>query len=581
MKSFLSIVLVCLLSKGIFAQTIPVDTRAKELLELGKRYLKTHNYLEAVETFEQIDKTKFNTVSTAAIFLSGIAWLEAGNRDKALAKFNRILNYYPDSKYTLEAKYHKGLLLLQDLTTREYGLKMIMDVVDQSKDRVFIEQGKQAISQFLYYQSDTSFLNYYLKVVRESYKPIVAEALCLQYMQLRQFEAVTATVNRVDSTGKRLTPRLKLIKEACQGLKSLNPPRAKALRVAVLMPFHASDQDSDMVVSSKSLISLEFLEGMKMAAEEYRSHHPLQLELLAFDVRRDSLLAKRILKDELDKQDIDVIVGSYYNNESRVIADWAERNNVSHIVPFSPESYLTQNKNVVYLASPSLKTHAEKMADYAVNFQGYTKLVVFTSDDRFTNLLSDAFVKKAEANKATVIIKKYSNNPDKAQTQIPELVKQIAALGAEAVYIPSSDEEMAALIMSHLRFHKVQTTILGSPEFRNFRALDKELLDQFTVLFSDAVFEMNEPEQTEMLLKRYAMEYGQRLSPNVVRGYDMMNFLIQQHSNPDCNSIADCLKSDKRWKGISQHFLFAKHKDNQALFILRLEGRSVTKVYEY
>jgi ABC-type branched-subunit amino acid transport system substrate-binding protein len=347
------------------------------------------------------------------------------------------------------------------------------------------------------------------------------------------------------------------------------------------MPFFANDQDSDMVVSSKSLISLEFLEGMKMAAEDYRASNPLQLDLVAWDVRRDSSLAKKILRDEAKDQEFDVIVGSYFNNESRVIADWAEANQITHIVPFSPESYLAQDKEAVYLASPSLKTHAVKMADYAVKFQNYKKLIVFTSDDRFTSLLAEAFIKRAEENKAVVIVKKYVSNPDKAQTQIPELVKQISQLGVDAVYIPSSNEEMVSLIISHMRFHKIQATILGSPEFRNFRALDKELLDQFTILFSDAVFEMNDVEQTEAMVRRYAMEYGHRLSPNVIRGYDLMNYLIYHHSQSDCSPMYQCIPKANKWKGMSQNFHYSEHKDNQSLFILRLEGRSISKIYEY
>lgn len=572
--------ILCLVQVG-YAQVIPTDPRAKELLELGKRYLKTHNYTEAVETFEQIDKTKFNTVSTAGIFLSGIAWMEAGNREKALAKFTRILNYYPESKYTLEAKYHKGILLLQDLTTREYGLKMLMDVVDQTKDRVLIELGKQAISQYLYYESDVQFLDYYLKVARESYKSIVAEALCLHYMEQRQFEMVVATVNRIDSTDKRLTPRLKLIKDTFKGIKSMDPPKSESLKVALLMPFYASDQDSDMVVSSKSLIALEFLEGMKMAVEDYRAANPLQLDLVAWDVRRDSFLTKRILKEEALDQDFDVVIGSYFNNESRVISDWADTHKITHIVPYSPESYLSDHKQSVFLASPALKTHAVKMADYAVNFQGFKKLVVFTSDDRFTSLMAESFINRAEENKAVVIVKKYVSNPDKAQSQIPDLVKQIAQLGVDAVYIPSSNEEMVSLIISHMRFHKIQATILGSPEFRNFRALDKELLDQFTILFSDAVFEMNDVAQAEAMVRRYAMEYGHRLSLNVIRGYDLMNYLLHFHSQSDCSPIFQCIPTVSKWKGISQNYYYSNYKDNQSLFILRLEGRSVSKVYEY
>jgi len=565
------------------AQPVQEDPKARELLELGKRYLKTHNYLDAVASFEAVDKTRFNTVSTAAIYLSGIAWLEEGNKEKALSKFNRILNYYPESKYTQEARYHKSLILLQDLSTREYGLKMLMDVIDNSRDKHLQQQGKDAIYQFLFYETDIRFLDYYLKVVRESYKSVTAEALCWQYIQIREFEKVVEVVNRVDSTGKRLSPRLKLIKETCTGLKSPEVIQNSKLQVNVMMPFFASDQDSGLIVSSRSLISLEFLEGMKMAADIQKAPYPLEVEIMAWDIKRDSNFTRKILEKEFTRDNTDIIIGSYFNNESRVISDWCERNEVLHLVPYSPEKYLVDNRKHVFLASPALHTHASRMADYAVRVKQYKNIAVFTDEERFAKTLTEEFVKSAEHLKAQVTVKKYANHNDKALTQIPDLVKQLAQSGVEAVYIPTGDEEIASLILNHLKLNRMQPLVMGSPEFRNFRAIDKELMDQFQIVFSDAVFEMNMPRETESLIRRYAEEYGQRLTPNVVRGYDLMNWLLYMHTHPERKegNFSKWVRTSDKWMGMNQNFYFKNHQDNQSLFILGFEGRTFGKVYEY
>jgi len=577
--------LLCLhLLQTVYAQTpIPDDPKAKELLDLGKKYLRTGNAEEAALTLEQVDKTKFNTRSTAAIYLSGIAWLEAGNKDKALSKFNRILNYYSESRYVNEARYHKALLLMNGLDTREFGLKMMMDASDQSKDRTLQGLAKDAISKYLYYEADIPFLVYYLKVVRESYKNLVAEALAWQYLQAKQFAEIMPLLNKVDSTGKRLSPRLKAIQEKCAGLKNQEIPTAQKLSIAILMPFFANEQDSANPVSSRSLVSTEFLEGMQMAVQNQKMPFPLELELVAFDVRRDSALTRKILNQEFAKNPVDVIVGSYFNNESRVIADWCEQNKIVHIVPYSPETYLGKDKKYVHLASPSLNTHARKLADYAVNLQGYKKIAVFSSDERITKLLAEEFVAKATALKAETLVKKYSINGDKAQTQIPDLVKQLSGQNFDAVYIPDGNEEIAGMILSNLKLNRLQMAILGSPEFRNFRAIDKELMDNFLILFSDAVYEMNKPEESEVLVRAYAEEYNQRLTLNVMRGYDLMNWLMQLATQADTKSDTkeSWIKKKEPFRGINQNFRFENYPDNQAVFILRMEGRTIGKAHEY
>jgi ABC-type branched-subunit amino acid transport system substrate-binding protein len=577
--------LLCLhLLQTVYAQTpIPDDPKAKELLDLGKKYLRTGNAEEAALTLEQVDKTKFNTRTTAAIFLSGIAWLETGNKDKALSKFNRILNYYSESRYVNEARYHKALLLMNGLDTREFGLKMMMDASDQSKDRTLQGLAKDAISKYLYYEADIPFLVYYLKVVRESYKNLVAEALAWQYLQAKQFAEIMPLLNKVDSTGKRLSPRLKAIQEKCAGLKNQEIPTAQKLSIAILMPFFANEQDSANPVSSRSLVSTEFLEGMQMAVQNQKMPFPLELELVAFDVRRDSALTRKILNQEFAKNPVDVIVGSYFNNESRVIADWCEQNKIVHIVPYSPETYLGKDKKYVHLASPSLNTHARKLADYAVNLQGYKKIAVFSSDERITKLLAEEFVAKATALKAETLVKKYSINGDKAQTQIPDLVKQLSGQNFDAVYIPDGNEEIAGMILSNLKLNRLQMAILGSPEFRNFRAIDKELMDNFLILFSDAVYEMNKPEESEVLVRAYAEEYNQRLTLNVMRGYDLMNWLMQLATQADTKSDTkeSWIKKKEPFRGINQNFRFENYPDNQAVFILRMEGRTIGKAHEY
>jgi ABC-type branched-subunit amino acid transport system substrate-binding protein len=472
---------------------------------------------------------------------------------------------------------------MNGLDTREFGLKMMMDASDQSKDRTLQGLAKDAISKYLYYEADIPFLVYYLKVVRESYKNLVAEALAWQYLQAKQFAEIMPLLNKVDSTGKRLSPRLKAIQEKCAGLKNQEIPTAQKLSIAILMPFFANEQDSANPVSSRSLVSTEFLEGMQMAVQNQKMPFPLELELVAFDVRRDSALTRKILNQEFAKNPVDVIVGSYFNNESRVIADWCEQNKIVHIVPYSPETYLGKDKKYVHLASPSLNTHARKLADYAVNLQGYKKIAVFSSDERITKLLAEEFVAKATALKAETLVKKYSINGDKAQTQIPDLVKQLSGQNFDAVYIPDGNEEIAGMILSNLKLNRLQMAILGSPEFRNFRAIDKELMDNFLILFSDAVYEMNKPEESEVLVRAYAEEYNQRLTLNVMRGYDLMNWLMQLATQADTKSDTkeSWIKKKEPFRGINQNFRFENYPDNQAVFILRMEGRTIGKAHEY
>lgn len=82
----------------------PVSLYAILLSELERYEEAAQKYIEAAEWNENSSTTPYNLMEAA------IAFREAGNPDRALQVVNRILDEYPNSQQSAEAKRMKGLL---------------------------------------------------------------------------------------------------------------------------------------------------------------------------------------------------------------------------------------------------------------------------------------------------------------------------------------------------------------------------------------------------------------------------------------------------------------------------------------
>ncbi|MDX2063186.1 MAG: tetratricopeptide repeat protein, partial [Bacteroidia bacterium] len=95
------------------APAVPRNEVAERFLAQGEAALQVRNYGDAAIAFDNAALQPFNQVTTAALYLSGLAYSYQAEYDRALEKFQQLISQYPESRFVEEANYEKAGILLR------------------------------------------------------------------------------------------------------------------------------------------------------------------------------------------------------------------------------------------------------------------------------------------------------------------------------------------------------------------------------------------------------------------------------------------------------------------------------------
>ena len=139
---------------------VPVDSVAINMVSLGKKYFHDEEFISAGQTFEFASERPFNQSTTFAVYMAGLSYYKAKEYDLAKMHFNAILKDFSKSRYFLEAKYHKALMLMDtdDNSIRELGLDLMLAVADETKEFSLKKDALQIIRHYLFNVFSEQFL---------------------------------------------------------------------------------------------------------------------------------------------------------------------------------------------------------------------------------------------------------------------------------------------------------------------------------------------------------------------------------------------------------------------------------------
>lgn len=172
-------------------------------------------------------------------------------------------------------------------------------------------------------------------------------------------------------------------------------------KVALLLPLFTSlntddkeykDDNEKSTICPKSEIGVSFYEGAMMAIDSLR-RLGLSVAVFTYDTENDSLLVEKIIqKPELEEMDL--IIGPLYTNNFKRVSDFAKKEQIPLVSPFSQVNKILLGNPYIFKATPSLASQIDELASF-VNKNASGKTIVLVSSDipREKNY-TEAFKKK-------------------------------------------------------------------------------------------------------------------------------------------------------------------------------------------
>jgi ABC-type branched-subunit amino acid transport system substrate-binding protein/TolA-binding protein len=189
------------------------------------------------------------------------------------------------------------------------------------------------------------------------------------------------------------------------------PQKKGSYNVAVLLPFEFDDPSWE--TRRRLQFVTDLYAGLKLAQDSLqREGRPLNL--YAYDTGADTLQLKQLLQQP-ELAGMDLIIGPVYKSGARILARYAQQNQIVAVNPLSQDGVLVQDNAWYYLFEPSTATQGRAAAEYAYRtFAAGRPAVIFHEDTKDEAAFAEAYKKTYEAlgGKVLAVRRIDSDNPE-------------------------------------------------------------------------------------------------------------------------------------------------------------------------
>ena len=265
--------------------------------------------------------------------------------------------------------------------------------------------------------------------------------------------------------------------------------RYKTIRAAIVLPFYN-------VAKSESARMIEYYEGFLMAVDSLK-RTGTSIDLYTYNSGPESASLNSIL-DKPEMKQMDIIFGPLYKGHITPLADFAKKNNIRLVIPFtSKDNTVFRNPNIYQINTPQSYLYSEVYDHFIRQFSKAN--IVFINATQGTKDKAD-FIKglKEELRGKGITFKSLDENATAAS------IGAVLAKGRENVFIPTSGSNLTLIkILPQLtltvRENPEQSIhLFGYPEWQTYT---KDHLEAFFEL--DTYF--------------YSSFYTNNLLPNSIR----------------------------------------------------------------
>lgn len=560
----------CISSRG--ASGLPADSESMALIRVGKRYMENDNYGEAVKVLKDATARPINQYTTMSTYLLGLSQLKNGNAEEAMRTFQNFESRFPKSKYLDEVSYHYALSQLQsnNYLIQEKGLDRLWNL---SKEAGSSELGKQASDQaknFLFYTMDPEKIERYADHVSAPYDKYVFEA---QVFRLVKSNRLVEAKNFYDSLKSSRRTSSEFLDNLLNESRLERVQKNTILKIALFLPFNLSYSSVSFIdeIPEQSRLALDFYEGFLTALENYENSTGKKVFVKVFDTREDTFTVQTQLM-ELDALNPQGIIGGYQREVVEQLGEWAEMRQVPYFIPFSPFAYLAEDKAYSFLMSPSVEMHGRRMAEHAYWQLGLRKVAVWSNQQQIANQMASGFDSVFTALGGEIQSFLIDSVFDEgAEEEIPSYVMEMKRGFFDGVYIPiNNDEESANLILSLISKEEIELIALGSPRWKNYTYISKDLKENFQLHISTTNMYSTEEPAYRDFYNTYLKNYYYPPSDRSLQGYNMGRYYMYLYENFGYDMpFTDYVKGASFVPGIQQSFLFGGGHINQYVNIAK------------
>lgn len=269
----------------------------------------------------------------------------------------------------------------------------------------------------------------------------------------------------------------------------------------------------------------------------------------------------------------DAIVGPLRSDEAGQAGAVAEAAGVVLLAPLATDQSVSQGRDYVFQGNPTFPARGRAMARYAVGRLGLTRLGVASEGGTLSADMAGAFATEARRLGARVVFEETLQSAGQWE-DLDRAVGAEALASVQAVYLPVTGREAPQYAADALRALAALDRAprpLGNTEWEGLPSSSRARASRLGAVFTQDFFVA--PGAADAFGERYRELSGLGPDRLALIGYDLTGFLLSRLDAAEDGSLADALRTGRRFDGLAHRFAFEDGQVNESLFILGYRGQ--------
>lgn len=330
--------------------------------------------------------------------------------------------------------------------------------------------------------------------------------------------------------------------------------QSRDIKVALLLPFYLPSRNG---VKPKARIGLDFYSGAKMALDslEVEGYH---ISTHVFDVSNDSNSVDDILNNPILKQS-DLIIGPLYSSAFIRIADFAKKNHIPAVSPFSQNDALLAEFPNVIKATPDIITQANHCGPILKKEHPLAEYYLVRNSNEKDKEVADA-IKNSLLVNATISAESFH---EIIFSSVPDLLAILSEADENVIIFPSSVKIQVIDFISRLNSNRIgkRITLVGLNEWNNYENIEFDHLNGLNFTFFAPSNSNNQSSSSKSFNNRLKKEFKVDPTSYSYQGFDVTYYFIKQVAKYG-TSLLTCLGKVPLFCGYNSCYKFEKIGEN-------------------
>lgn len=295
---------------------------------------------------------------------------------------------------------------------------------------------------------------------------------------------------------------------------------AQDVRLGVMLPLHNDNGDGRRMV--------EYYRGVLMACDSLKQTG-LNIDVRAWNLAENSSVAE-VLRDPAAAK-CDMIIGPLYSKQVKALSDFATKNNIKLIIPFSitaPEIYY--NRNIFQVYQNNNTFNEAVAARFVKRFQGFHPVIIDCHDTESTKALFTSTLRRYMENHSMQynLTSLQSADDQFAKAFSRELPNVVVLNTARS---PQLLQAFAKLNSLRSRHPEIRISMMGYTEWMMYTKQQADNFYKYDVYIPSTYFYNPMTSKTKRIEQKYRWNFHEDMQSSLPRfaitGFDHAQYFLR------------------------------------------------------